>query len=128
MIISKVITIPKNTTEPEVLFRIKLTGKYVLYKLYIDIPTGWEYSAGIQIILDSKDYIPDQVSQGGDKSDPYISGNDSYYDLIPFKNVEESIEIIGINNDPDNDHTCVVTMLLFTQTELELAEKLGGVE
>lgn len=130
MIVSKLLTIPKGTTKPTVLFSFQTPEEIILYKVYIDIPCGWEYSAGIQILVNRSISIPDFISSSEESSVKFLTGNDSFYELPVFKMVPNKgyVEIIGVNNDPNNDHSCTVVLVFFTKDELKMIENFGGVE
>jgi len=130
MIVSKLLTIPKGTTEPTVLFSFQVPEETLLYKVYIDIPYGWEYSAGIQILLNRSTSIPDFISNSEETSDNFLTGNDSFYELPVLKMIPNKgyIEIIGVNNDPNNDHSCAVVLVFSTKDELKMNENFGGVD
>jgi len=70
--------IPKNTTEPKELTRIKV-GEGILHRVVIDIPSGWQYSAGIRIKHSNGMILFPDVTEG---TDEWITGDDSDYDLI----------------------------------------------
>lgn len=73
----------------------------------IDIPDGWNYSAGVQIRI-GKFYFPIEDTQSGQDT---FTGNDTDLPLRPDIIVnEDKIEIFGQNNDTVYAHTCVITL------------------
>lgn len=102
-----VITIPKNTTDTALIKRgSALSG--ILRKVLIDIPTGWQYAAGVQLRFGSNKILP---TQNVDNTEKYYTGDNTDLDVHPDLELKEDIvEIYGENRDPTNDHNCVITM------------------
>lgn len=104
-----VLNIPKNTTiEKIILSGDALSG--ILKKLIINIPQGWQFSAGIKIKWGNKIQMPSPQWKSGDD---YYTGENIPLTFEPNIDVSELVPIFwGINNDALNDHTCVVTLEL----------------
>lgn len=100
-----IVTVTKNTTKlTRFIEGVVLSGKLTF--LHIDIPTGWNYNAGIQIRI-GKFTFPEE----GTDANETFSGNDTELPLRPNTDLnEDKLEIWGINKDVDNDHSCVITM------------------
>ena len=90
------ITIPANTA---VLTKIKGSIKHIgkLTKLFIDIPSGWDYTAGLQIRVGKNHQLP--YSPHADNEEVF-TGDDIYLSLNPNVDVQdEEITVYGLNSD-----------------------------
>lgn len=104
-----VLTIPKNTTiESKILTGDALSG--VLKKMIINIPPGWQFSAGVKIKWGNQIQMPSPQWKSGDD---YYTGENIPLTFEPNIDVSELAPVFyGINNDTVNDHTCVITLEL----------------
>ena len=98
------ITIPANTlTDTRQKLSSAISG--IIKKLKIDIPAGWQYSAGVRIEA-GRNNFPKQ----SDDTEKYFTGDDDTLDLEPSTELkEDKISIFGINNDAVNPHDAVLT-------------------
>lgn len=98
------ISIPASTLDDT---RQKLSAAITgtIKKLKIDIPSGWQYSAGVRIVA-GRNNLPKQTAD----SEKYFTGDDDTLDLEPdIVLKEDKIEIFAINNDATNSHDAVLT-------------------
>lgn len=104
---SIVLTIPKSTTvEKDILQGDALGG--ILKKMTINIPAGWQFSAGFKIKWGNKIQMPSPQWKSGDD---YYTGENLTLILEPNIDISElAPHFFGINNDAVNDHTCGITM------------------
>ncbi len=100
------VTMVKNTLDTKIIRGSALSG--ILRKLKIDIPQGWQFSAGVRFEFGRSKTLP---TTNVDNTEKYYTGDDTDLDLSPdLVLLEDVIEIFGINNDVSNDHSCIVTM------------------
>jgi len=102
--------IPANTTKATELTRFRVY-EGILHRVIIDIPSGWQYSAGIRIRHSNGTLLFPDIEEG---TDEWITGDDSYYDLIINKPVPSGKLIIeGINNTAyDQPFTMLIVYLV----------------
>ena len=102
---SYVVTIPANTPVlTRIIDGLVYSGK--LRFMNIDIPKGWDYSAGVQIRFADTKFPVEDTSGALD----VFSGDDTDLPLRPDLDLfEEKLQIYGQNND-GVEHSCVITI------------------
>ena len=99
------VTIPLSTLV-DTRFKLSDAISGVVKKIKIDIPSGWQYSAGVRLEV-GKNNMPKQSAD----TEKYFTGDDDTIDLEPDTVMkEDKIQIYGINNDATNPHDTVITM------------------
>ncbi len=119
MILPFTITIPASTSNRTELVNEKVP-EGIITRVYIDIPSGWAYTAGIQIEVNGNIILPTPT-----KSEEYITGDDTNLDFRVYKRVSEGeLRILGVNFDT-NDHSCVLFVELLTEDEIEVMKEVN---
>ena len=113
MIINFVFEIPPGTINKTKLDEVQIPDG-VITKAHINIPSGWNYTAGIRVETGGSITLPTAGSE-------YISGNNLDVTLEPLVFVKRGIlSIYGVNKDPVNPHSGVVIL------ELIPIDEIGG--
>ena len=88
--------IPANTPVATELTRVHVP-KCVVTVVYISIPSGWQYSAGIRVRLEGGGMLLPSIAYD---ADVWITGDDDHYVFELNKEVREEQDLIieGINN------------------------------
>ena len=113
VVITKSISAGTSEENPIELARIPV-DYLVLHKVYIDIPSGWQYSAGIRIKHTNMGQIL-PVTAFGEDTDNWITGDDSNYEIpldLPLSPGELVIE--GVNNT-DYDQPFTITLIFYIE-------------
>jgi len=111
---SYVVTIPASTSVlTRIINGLVFSGRLTF--LNIDIPKGWDYSAGVQVRFGDSKYPVEDTSGALD----VFSGDDTDLPLHPNAELnEEKLQIYGQNNDTV-EHSCVVTIEIEQDDEQE---------
>lgn len=113
MIVNFVFEIPPNTTQKTLLKSVEVPAGLVT-KAHINIPPGWNYTAGVRVEAAGKQILPNN-------GDDYISGNGLDVTLEPAEVITAGkLDLYGINNDPNNSHSGVILIELIPLDELGL--------
>ena len=119
MILPFTITIPASTNQRKELAKEKIP-EGVITRIYIDIPSGWAYTAGIQIEVNGNLILPTPT-----KNEEFVTGDDTNLEFRIYKKVSEGeLKIFGVNYDV-NDHSCVIFVELLTKEELKVLKEVG---
>ncbi len=119
MILPFTITIPASTSQRTELIKENVP-EGIITRVYIDIPSGWAYTAGIQIEVNGNLILPTPT-----KSEEFITGDDTNLEFRIYERVSEGeLMILGVNFDT-NDHSCVLFVELLTPEELCLLKEVG---
>lgn len=113
MIIPFTLKIPADTTMPVVLDTYEFPEDGIIYKVDIDIPAGWSYTAGVKLLIDNNEEIPTHTN-----TESFITGDDSNYSLYTIKKVQkgQKMSVIGVNYD-SVDHYCVLLVTYLSESE-----------
>lgn len=88
--------IPASTTTAMELARVHVP-KCEVVLVYVSIPSGWQYSAGVRIRLEGGGMLLPSIAYG---ADAWITGDDDHYTFPLNKEIktEQDLIIEGINN------------------------------
>ncbi len=118
MILPFTITIPASTNQRTELDK-ETIPEGVITRVYIDIPSGWAYTAGIQIEVNGDLILPTPT-----KNEGFITGDDTNLEFRIYKRVSEGeLRILGVNFD-SNDHSCVIFVELLTGDEIRVMKEI----
>ena len=121
MLLPFTITIPANTIEKTLMITENVQPG-IIKKIYVDIPSGWAYTAGFQIEINKNIIVPTPTS-----SEKYITGNNTNLELDILRRIEAGVlRIYGINYDDSYDHSCIIIIELLTPEEIKLLKYLSG--
>ena len=112
------VNIPANQTKLKKMGGTsQLSGR--LTKIIINIPDGWDITAGIQIRVGKRQTLP--MPDSSSESSEVFSGNNIPLELKPNIEVrEESLEIWALNDDTINAHDCFITFEVTTTKEIKI--------
>ena len=111
MIVNFVFEIPPNTTQKTLLREVEVPAGLVT-KAHVNIPPGWNYTAGVRVEASGKQILPTY-------GDDYISGNGLDVTLEPMELVTAGkLQLYGINHDPDNPHGGVIILEFVPLSEM----------
>ena len=83
----------------------------IIKKIYIDIPSGHNYSAGLRFEFEGAEASDGVLPKRDEGSEIYYMGDDDHLELSPnIKITQGSMKIFGANSDPTNAHEFVITV------------------
>lgn len=108
------ITIPKNTQQPILMYSARVNASRV-NTIFIDIPEGWQYTAGLIITIGDDITIPSKpaiIVNLNENLFPAITGNNTFFKFHIDREIhgDPIVAIYAYNTDTVNNHSCVVTI------------------